>query len=243
MASQPPDSSSVDQAFASFVRTGHSGDLARVFDETAPELLRLASHLVSDLSLAEDLVQSTFLVAIEDCHKYEPNRPVLHWLTGILTNRAHELRRKNDRRPDPARLPSNSIQEPPQQAAATEFTEAVSNAIAGIPLPYRPVLLMHLKLGHPVQEIALVLGRAPGTVRKQLSRGMELLRKALSPGLTRDRKRRPARRGKGDPGVLLSLSHASPWARGERLAGLVVGRSDRRPRHAAVAHQGGVRGF
>ena len=62
MASRTPESV-VDLAFASFVRTGDPGDLARVFDETAPELLRLASHLVSDLGLAEDLVQSTFLVA------------------------------------------------------------------------------------------------------------------------------------------------------------------------------------
>ena len=69
MASRPPGSSSVDQAFASFVRTGHPGDLAKVFDDTAPELLRVASHLVGDLSLAGDLVQSTFLAAIESCHE------------------------------------------------------------------------------------------------------------------------------------------------------------------------------
>ena len=96
MASRTPESG-VDLAFAGFVRTGDPGDLARVFDETAPELLRLASHLVSDLGLAEDLVQSTFLVAMESCRDYAPRQPVLHWLTGILTNRAHELRRKNDR--------------------------------------------------------------------------------------------------------------------------------------------------
>ena len=80
MSSQPPESSPVAQAFASFVRTGHPGDLSRVFDEPAPELLRVSRHLVRDLSLAEALVQSTFLVAIvRGGHAIRALEPVI-WL-------------------------------------------------------------------------------------------------------------------------------------------------------------------
>lgn len=160
MSSPPADP--VDRSFVRFARTGDPGALARVFDQTAPELLRVASHLVSDLNLAEDLVQATFLSAIESSGEYDPGRPLLQWLTGIMTNRARELRRKIDRQPDPERLSPNHAQEPLQEAAASEFTEALSHAIANLPELYRPVLLMHLKLGQPIQGIALVLGRAPG---------------------------------------------------------------------------------
>ncbi len=75
-----------DQAFARFARSGDSRALALVFDETAPELLRVASHLVSDLDLAEDLVQTTFLAAIESRQDYDSGRAVLPWLTGLTTN-------------------------------------------------------------------------------------------------------------------------------------------------------------
>ena len=62
--------------------------LGEVFDRTAPDLLRLAAHLTRDASTAEDLVQQTFLVAIDRRASYERGRPLLPWLLGILSNEA-----------------------------------------------------------------------------------------------------------------------------------------------------------
>ena len=65
----------VDQAFRRFRRTGDPASLARVFDRTAPELWRLARHVASGEAAAEDLVQATFLTAIESAEDHDGRRP------------------------------------------------------------------------------------------------------------------------------------------------------------------------
>ncbi|HEX6885264.1 MAG TPA: hypothetical protein VF530_17960, partial [Planctomycetota bacterium] len=55
-----------DRRFAEFRRTGAPAALAEVYDLVAPELLRLALHLARDPAAAEDALQATFVVAIEE---------------------------------------------------------------------------------------------------------------------------------------------------------------------------------
>jgi RNA polymerase sigma-70 factor (ECF subfamily) len=50
--------------------------LARLFDRLAPELLGVAVHLIDDPFGAEDLVQETFLVAIEHAQRFDQDRSV-----------------------------------------------------------------------------------------------------------------------------------------------------------------------
>ena len=93
-----------DRSFARFRRTGDPRALARVFDRTAPELWRVAAHLCRTHHDAEDAVQSTFLSAIESREDWDPGRPVLPWLLGLLANRVREQRRRDARVPDVVRL-------------------------------------------------------------------------------------------------------------------------------------------
>ena len=51
--------------FLRFVASGDSQALAAVFDDTAPVLLRIALRLAGNLPDAEDLVQETFVAALE----------------------------------------------------------------------------------------------------------------------------------------------------------------------------------
>ena len=53
------------QLFERFRRRGDVAALGDLFDRLAPVLLRVAIHVARDPAAAEDLVQSTFLRAIE----------------------------------------------------------------------------------------------------------------------------------------------------------------------------------
>ena len=83
-----------DLAFVRFCRTGAPEALAQVFDRTAGQLLLVAMHLTRDGALAEDLVQGTFVAAIQSADGFAPGRRVLPWLLGILAHLASGARRQ-----------------------------------------------------------------------------------------------------------------------------------------------------
>jgi RNA polymerase sigma-70 factor (ECF subfamily) len=173
-----------DRLFESWRASADAGSLAEVYDLTAPTLLRMALHFVREPAAAEDLVQATFLGAIENAASWDGTRPLLGWLVGILHNQARWQLRREGRAPDPQRLPEPVAPDPLAQAQAAEFTARIDAAIDRLPEPYRPVLRLHLKHQFRAGEIAHVLQRPAGTVRKQIVRGLEMLRSALPAGLT-----------------------------------------------------------
>src|SRR5687768_7797638 len=74
-----------------FDRFRHHGDVAaltRVFDAAAPELIAVARWMTRHASGAEDLVQQTFLTAIERRESFDSRRNLLPWMLGILASHA-----------------------------------------------------------------------------------------------------------------------------------------------------------
>ena len=179
----------LEQHFAHFAHTGESRALSVVFDQAAPDLFRVALFLSGDRHAAEDLVQTSFLKAIECAGEYQAGRPLLPWLLGILANRLRTLqraeRRQAARRRKLTRDPTDESgsADPAAQAELSELRECLGQARAKMPDPYRQVLELHLQHGLSAKEIAEVLRRPAGTVRTQIVRGMDRLRRLLPGGL------------------------------------------------------------
>jgi len=176
-------SPTADDLFRDFCRAGDPKSLAGVFDLAAPELLRVARHLTVSGSEPEDLVQATFLTAIESRRKWDASRPVVPWLVGILVNHARMSRRRSRRTPDPSAIHKQAVSGPEQAACDRELAEQLERALSQLPDVYRPVVRLTLEHGLSPVEIARTLDRERGTVRSQLSRGLEMLRKALPAGI------------------------------------------------------------
>lgn len=172
-----------DRHFSAFRRTGDPDELARVFDATAPKLLRVGVHLTRDPHAAEDLLQATFLTAIESASDHSEDVPVIGWLLAILANRARHLRRQSGRCPDPSRFAERTAPDPVGGAAERELNAELTTALAELPVKYSQVLELHLVHGLDANEIAQVLRRPGGTVRTQICRGLDQLRRALPTGL------------------------------------------------------------
>lgn len=163
-------------------RRGDAEALGTVFDRTGTELLRVALHLSPDLSAAEDLVQATFVAAIEGRERFQRGRRLMPWLLGILGNRARLAHRDARRRPDPGRLPQEPPADPARGAEDREVARAVRRAVGELPDAYRAVVGPHLLDGRRAVDLAHELGRAPGTVRMQIARGLRFLRQRLPEG-------------------------------------------------------------
>jgi len=171
----------LERLFLRYRTDGDSGALAEVFDRAAPEILKVAIHLTKDPVEAEDLLQQTFIVAIEKAAAFDARRRLVPWLLGILANLA---KRRGRHPPDPDRLdPRPKPTDPADAAERKEATDELGRAVDKLPEPYRAVLRLRLRDLEPA-AIAHELGRAPGTVRSQIHRGLELLRRALPAGLS-----------------------------------------------------------
>ncbi|HVG94849.1 MAG TPA: sigma factor, partial [Planctomycetota bacterium] len=75
---------SLEHLFVRFRRTADIAALSEVFDRTAAELLKVALHMAADPADAEDLVQKTFLSAIESADSFDAGKRLVPWLLGIL---------------------------------------------------------------------------------------------------------------------------------------------------------------
>lgn len=178
-------------------RNRHDGKaLAAVFDASARELLGVATHLVDDLDEAEDLVQTTFQIAIQKARHFDAQQSLKAWLYGILWREAAKVRRRAARRPRVDGLPEVRSSDPADEVLANEFPTVLRAALDRIPEHYREVVEPAVCEGKPPREIARDLDRAPGTVRVQLQRGLEHLRRALPEAYT-------------SAGVVLALSTRS----------------------------------
>jgi RNA polymerase sigma factor (sigma-70 family) len=153
--------------------------LARVFDALAPGLLKVARHLTPDRALAEDLLQTTFLTAMEKASSFDDRRTIRPWLAGILVHHARHQQRKLARKPDGRRLTPRPVYDPSAVAEGRELEEEVDRALDSLPEKYKKVLLPRLIQGKRGPEIARDLGSSPGVVRMQIHRGLGLLRSLL----------------------------------------------------------------
>lgn len=170
---------------ANFERFRSAGDvraLGKAFDEAAPRLLAVARHLAATRDEAEDLLQATFLVAIERRESWDAARPLLPWLLGILANEARRQRTKRSVRAEVEAVEVSDERGPELPARERELAGAVELALERLPKKYAGVVRRHLVDGHAAEEIASEFGLSLGNARVRLHRGLRMLRGALPPG-------------------------------------------------------------
>lgn len=171
--------------FAAFAATRDPRAFARAFDATAPDLLLVAARLTRRSADAQDLLQQTWLAAIQRGHAFDPARPLLPWLIGILVQQARMRRRAGARaaaREHAHAAPPSPAPDPAGAAMDAELHEHLAAALGQLDERLRLVLVLRLVHGLSSVEIGRALGRPPDTVRVQLARGLARLRRLLPAG-------------------------------------------------------------
>jgi RNA polymerase sigma-70 factor, ECF subfamily len=137
-------------------------------------MYRLALQLTNkDLVGAEDIVQETWLRAIESLQSFKWNSTLRTWLCGILINCAREhLRKKGSS--------IINVIHPSFESPQGEWKIDLQNALWQLPLGYREVLLLHDLQGYKHHEIASMLGISEGTSKSQLFHARKAMQKFLN---------------------------------------------------------------
>ena len=170
-----------DQLLAEYRKSRRPELLAELFDLLAPSLFRLAMHFCKSAADAEDVIQATFLAIIEKCDDWDPDRPALPWITGILRNRAREQARAQSR--EAVELAELGASSAAPSSASPEELDALSKALDELPESDRRVIVLSTWYGMTPAEIAHALDDSPGAIRVRLHRALKRLRQRPSAGL------------------------------------------------------------
>lgn len=183
---------------------GDRAALERLHDDHFDPLYRFVYPRVGGIAAeAEEVVQATFLSALEGLHRFRGEASLFTWLCGIAKNHIARERRRQGRmrladtlerlEPDIYRILSRLDEELPEKILEREETQDLVGAtMASLPPDYQQVLVDKYVNALPVAEIARRRDQSAKAVESALSRSrvafkriFTLLARALDQGTAR----------------------------------------------------------
>ena len=187
------------------LRSGDRAAFATLIARHAGALLRLATSFVKDRHLAEEVVQDTWVSALEHLDGFEGRAALRTWLFHIVANKARtRLVREGRSTPfsalaspdegdEPAVSPDRfgqggmwkeppgawSEENPERLAQDVETRAAIERAIADLPESQRAVITLRDVEGLETEEICNLLGVTVSNQRVLLHRARARVRQAL----------------------------------------------------------------
>jgi RNA polymerase sigma-70 factor (ECF subfamily) len=172
-----------DTDYAEAVARGDEGAIRRVVDEFTPLVRSAARRVVKDHTLAEDVVQETFLAFWSEPGRFDSTRGSLG---GFLTTIAHrravdvvrsEVARSNREQRPPEPSPPIDVED---EVWTLELSRAVREQIEGLPEGEREAISLAYLAGLPYVTVAERLGLPEGTVKSRIRSGMRRLARSLA---------------------------------------------------------------
>ncbi|MFP5256476.1 MAG: RNA polymerase sigma factor [Acidimicrobiia bacterium] len=168
-----------DPELVELARRGDRGAFAELLRRHDDRLRGLAYRLLADRHAMDDALQQAYVKAYRGLHRYKAGSSFGTWLYRIAYNACvDELRR---RKQNPV-----AVEEPLAPAVVrlgpdrdVTASEAVRAALAGLPQSQRVTVVLVDGEGFDQQEVASILGVAPGTVASRLRRARAALRRTL----------------------------------------------------------------
>jgi RNA polymerase sigma factor (sigma-70 family) len=156
----------------------------------ATPAVNLATRMVRDRALAEDLAQEAFARAFERLATYDQQRRFVSWFFQILHNVTIDyLRRKHlptvslDDLQEAGALPPAAVStadSPEAQAEQAALARALDVALARIRPEYREAVVLCYREELSIEEVAEIMSLPSGTVKTYLFRARKELAQILS---------------------------------------------------------------
>jgi RNA polymerase sigma-70 factor (ECF subfamily) len=198
----PPDAG--EPALVARLRAGDREAFAELVRRHGGALFRLATTFVKDRSVAEEVVQDTWLAALDGLDAFEGRSSLRTWLFSILANRARTRAVREGRSVpwsslegetggpavDPSRFHADghwleaqrrwSEEDPERLVAGAQTRATIERAIAALPPAQRAVVVLRDVEGLETEEICNLLGLTVTNQRVLLHRARARLREGLA---------------------------------------------------------------
>jgi len=175
-----------DSQLVELVAQKDAGALEALYDRYGRAAYSLARRILTEETLAQDVVQEVFLSLWRDARRFDAGRgTVATYLLSMTHHRAVDVvrREENLRRwrtseeglelePDPKARVEDEVE-------ASERRAEVRAALGELPAAQREALLLAYFGGYTQREVAALVGVPLGTVKTRMAAGMRKLKAAL----------------------------------------------------------------
>jgi RNA polymerase sigma factor (sigma-70 family) len=175
-----------DGQLVELVAQKDAGALEALYERYGRPAYSLARRILTDETLAQDVVQEVFLSLWRDARRFDAGRgTVATYLLSMTHHRAVDVvrREENLRRwrtsdeglelePDPKARVEDEVE-------ASERRTEVRAALAELPAAQREALLLAFFGGYTQREVAALVGVPLGTVKTRMAAGMRKMKEAL----------------------------------------------------------------
>jgi RNA polymerase sigma factor (sigma-70 family) len=175
-----------DGQLVELVAQKDAGALEALYDRYGRAAYSLARRILTEETLAQDVVQEVFLSLWRDARRFDAGRgTVATYLLSMTHHRAVDVvrREENLRR---WRTSDEGLElEPDPKARVEDEVEAsdrrpeVRAALAELPAAQREALLLAYFGGYTQREVAALVGVPLGTVKTRMAAGMRKMKEAL----------------------------------------------------------------
>ncbi len=136
----------------------------------------LARRMLMSTSLAEDVLQETFVEVIRKIHTYRGEAELGHWIRRIATNKCLMLMRSSW---ESKRSAEPEAHEPRAERDPADERMDLEQALAALSPTSRAVVWLHDVEGYTHQEIGQLMGRTTSFSKSQLARAHDRLKVLL----------------------------------------------------------------
>lgn len=161
------------------METQHGAEQAvgEIYATYGPMILRYLRRLIGSQETAEDLLQDTFIKALQRWEQLKTRDHVRAWLFRIATNTAYDTLRRQRRCPTTplTALHLETLVADSIEPSYDELTP-IWVALRRLPRHHRQVLLLQSFAGCSINDIVALLGWKEGTVKSRLHRARLRLR-------------------------------------------------------------------
>jgi RNA polymerase sigma factor (sigma-70 family) len=175
-----------DSHLVALVAEGDATALEALYDRYGEAAWSLALRILTDQSLAEDVVREVFLSLWREARRFNPARgTVATYLLSTTHHRAVDVVRREEnlrRRHGPEEAPALAPDQPSGLEDDVEVAERrrlIRAALAEMPEPHREALMLAYFGGYTQREIASLVGVPLGTVKTRMAAGMRRLKDEL----------------------------------------------------------------
>ncbi len=168
-------------------KRGEPGVFREIYNAYRARVYNLALYSIGDSAQAQDVLQAVFLKVFRGLAAFRFESSLATWIYRIAHNecRDHHRRRKAPFVPLEAVLGSTDEVDPQpsshEQHARRERDLIIQRAVMQLPFKMREVVVLKYVEGLSYEDMARVLGCAPGTVASRLNRALAELEERLRP--------------------------------------------------------------